>query len=129
MNFEGALSKLTYSKTTFEKILKDSGLLVYLNKLFDQVNFSLNSSTMTSSNLSFSHHSNDIYLKTGCDNIYRSLNFCILILNDINYLTEKLSNKDFNYLSDYYISVNSLKFYRPIQLIDDRFLDDLIDIN
>ena len=123
------MSKLAYSKTSLEKILKDSGLLNYLNKLFDQLNLSLNSSTLTSSNLSFSNHSNDINLKAGCDNISRILNFCILILNDINYLTEKLSNKEFNYLSDYFVSVNSLKFYRPIQLVDDRFLDDLIDLN
>ena len=126
-NFEEALLKISQSKLFFEKILKYSGLANYLNKLFEHLNFSLNSTNFT--NLNFSNNSAESISKAGNENILKILNFCILILNDINYLIEKLSSKNYNYLSDFFIIVNSLKFYRPVQLNDDRFLDDLIDLN
>ena len=123
------MSKLILSKSNFEKVLKESSLQLYLNKLFDNLNSSLNSSTLTSSNLSFSHF-NSTDLKTyGSENISKILNFCILILNDINYLSEKVASKTNNYMTDYFISVDSLRFHRPTQLNDERFLDDIIDLN
>jgi hypothetical protein len=109
--------------------MKESALPNYLNKLYEQSSSTLNSTTITNSHLNLSLLSNDYSMKGGSEIVHKIFNFIIFVLNDVNHLIEKLSKRDYTYLSDYFISVNSMKFYCPSQLNDDRFLDDLIDLN
>jgi hypothetical protein len=60
-------------------------------------------------------------------NISKVFNFCYLILSDINNLTEIVKMKRLNLISEFYTIKQSLMFYRPVHLADERFLDDLIE--
>jgi hypothetical protein len=56
----------------------------------------------------------------------KMLYFTLMLISDINDTLEKLKAKDVS-LCDLYAIKDSLMFYRPVNLTDDRFLDDIID--
>jgi hypothetical protein len=61
-------------------------------------------------------------------NHYKMFHFSMMILMDLNELTEKVRNKNIS-ISEFYIIMQSLAFIRPVNLQDDRFVDDIIDLN
>jgi hypothetical protein len=61
-------------------------------------------------------------------NHYKMFHFSMMILMDLNELIEKTKNKNIS-ISEFYIIMQSLAFIRPVSLQDDRFVDDIIDLN
>jgi hypothetical protein len=57
----------------------------------------------------------------------KMLFFTLMLITDINETIEKLKNKEIN-LCDLYAIKHSLMFYRPVNLSDERFLEDTITI-
>jgi hypothetical protein len=58
----------------------------------------------------------------------RMLFFTLMLISDINETLDKLKNKEINF-GDLYAIRESLMFYRPVNLTDDRFVDDIIQLN
>jgi hypothetical protein len=57
----------------------------------------------------------------------RMLFFTLMLITDINESLDKMKNKDVN-LCDLLAIQQSLMFYRPVNLADERFLDDTINL-
>jgi hypothetical protein len=57
----------------------------------------------------------------------KMFHFSMMILMDINELIEKVRNKTI-VISEFYIIMHSLAFIRPVNIQDDRFVDDIIDL-
>jgi hypothetical protein len=57
----------------------------------------------------------------------KMLIFTIMLIKDINESLEKFKNKEVN-LCDLHAIKQSLMFYRPVNLADERFLEDIIDL-
>lgn len=71
----------------------------------------------------------DIVKNLNSSNISKIFNFCFLILTDINYLIEMVSSRKFNLVPEFFTIKQSLMFYRPVHLSDERFLEDVVDFN
>ncbi len=89
----------------------------------------MNISSLTNNNMS---HSIDDSLSDMLKNINsltisKIFNFCLLILLDINHLIEVMKTKNMNLLSEFFTIKQSLMFFRPVHLADERFMDDVIE--
>ena len=146
--FDESLMKLYQCKSLFEQTFKNQTNLIKYIKFFSDLNntssINLNMNNVhflnmtklnyshTINNLNNTSISNDDSLyelvkNINSSNISKIFNFCFLILNDINSLIEKIKNRNFNCISELFTIKQSLMFYRPVHLSDERFLDDVIE--
>ncbi len=61
-------------------------------------------------------------------NQYKMFHFSMMILMDLNELIERVKSKNYT-ITEFYIIIQSLAYFRPVNLVDDRFIDDIIDLN
>ncbi len=145
--YEESLGKLFECKQIFTQTLENQTGLMKLFKNYSE-SISLNNLSYINHNgsnfhrLSQSHqHSffinpisnyacddslNDFMKNSNSMNISKIFNFCFLILQDINYLIDIVKNRQINLVCDFFTTNQSLIFYRPVNLSDDRFLEDMI---
>ncbi len=146
MNFDGSLKRLYDCKSLFEETFRSqAGMIRYIKLLSDlntssSINLNMNNvhfiKSGNISNISNLNNSNsvddsisDIVKNLNSSNISKIFNFCFLILTDINYLIEMVSSRKFNLVPEFFTIKQSLMFYRPVHLSDERFLEDVVDFN
>ncbi len=117
--YEDCLSILTEAKQFYENIRN-------MTPLFRNVDNSFHY------NLSESKFLNDdsiveILKNMKSANHYKMFHFSMMILMDLNELIEKVRNRNIT-ISEFYVLMQSLAFLRPVNLEDDRFVDDIIDL-
>lgn len=133
------MNKLNECKNLFEQTFRNqNNLLVYFKIFSENVNKSslnlnmnnvhfINKTTYNNNSISYDETLIDLLKNINCCNISKVFNFCYLILSDINNLIEIVKMKRLNLISEFYTIKQSLMFYRPVHLADERFLDDLIE--
>lgn len=90
-------------------------------------NWNKNNFSCFNNSISCDDSLNEIMKNMNNPNLSKIVSFCMLILKDINNLIEKVKTKNLNFITDFYTIKQSLMFYRPVHLSDDRFLDDLLE--
>jgi len=132
----------------FEQTFKNQTGLIKYFKIFSDINHSFypininmnnaqyfttklntnsNNNAINTSSISADDSIYDLIKNINSSNISKIFNFCQLILLDINNLIEMIKCRNFNLITEFFTIKQSLMFYRPVHLSDERFLDDIIE--
>ncbi len=140
------MTRLYDCKSLFEETFRSqAGMIRYIKKLSDlntssSINLNMNNvhfvksgnlsniSNLNNSN-SVDDSINDIVRNLNSSNISKIFSFCFLILTDINNLIEMVSSRNLSLITEFFTIKQSLMFFRPVHLSDERFLEDVVDIN
>ncbi len=123
------MSKLNECKNNFEQTIKGNiGLIKYFKKFYDShMNNSLSGKILFNNSVSYDDSTFELIKNTNNSlNVTKIISFCKMISFDINNLIEIVKNKNLNLINEFFTIKQSLMFYRPVQLQDERFLDDII---
>ncbi len=108
------------------KLFSDSTINLNMNNVHF-LNSKINNTNMSNINNSNDETITDLVRNINSSKISKIFNFCFLILSDINYLIEMIKNRNLNLISEFFTIKQSLMFYRPVHLVDERFFDDVIE--